>query len=543
MSTLFTIALLAPLAHADEVLVIGEWCTAAGQIDTAPFTSHPSAPAGTEADPYRICTATQLQAVADDSSLWSAHFALEADLDLWGHAIRIGDRSTPFNGGFDGQDHILYNLRLNLPDTDYVGLFGYSNATYIRNITLWGADITGRDYVGVFGGNLRGSEVSGLMAGGTVVGRTRVGGLAGEVSADFSNSYAYVDVSGETWVGGAAGMIYARTTRDVAAFGAVAGTRLGIGGLAGHLGSSSFLSDGWGKGDVTAPTAERVGGLIGDASGTIEWSMGLGNVVGDSRVGGLVGTTQGSAIGFSGAEGAVSGTREVGGLIGSLAAGAVDDCWATGDTDATTWGAGGLVGGLNHAAVRRSWASGDAATGESAAGGLVGNSYGGELSDVFALGDASGMYYIGGLAGLIMAPAEAGSLTRGWSGGDVHGAADGHCHGGLVGVATGSITQAYSLGAVHDGGYEAGGFAGCNDGLLLTSVLFNSDANPGMSGVHSGDEGTDVHPCTEAELNTPATFEGLGWDLEGETGNGYDDYWRQSEGEPVQLNDMYIPTP
>ena len=40
--------------------------------------------------------------------------------------------STPYKGTFDGQEHIISNLYINLPEQEYVGLFGVlNNGAYI----------------------------------------------------------------------------------------------------------------------------------------------------------------------------------------------------------------------------------------------------------------------------------------------------------------------------------------------------------------------------------------------------------------------------
>ena len=53
---------------------------------------------------------------------------LDADIDLSGvefEPIGIDDKSNHFNGTFDGQGHVIYNLKMN-SSSAYIGLFGYS---------------------------------------------------------------------------------------------------------------------------------------------------------------------------------------------------------------------------------------------------------------------------------------------------------------------------------------------------------------------------------------------------------------------------------
>ena len=59
------------------------------------------------------------------------HFILINDLDLQGVALtpvgdyNLGDPNRLFTGVFDGSGHIIRNADINMPTTNYVGLFGY----------------------------------------------------------------------------------------------------------------------------------------------------------------------------------------------------------------------------------------------------------------------------------------------------------------------------------------------------------------------------------------------------------------------------------
>ena len=49
----------------------------------------------------------------------------------------IGNDSTKFTGIFDGNGHVIKNMTINRPDTNYVGLFGYTDSgSEIKNIGL-----------------------------------------------------------------------------------------------------------------------------------------------------------------------------------------------------------------------------------------------------------------------------------------------------------------------------------------------------------------------------------------------------------------------
>ena len=89
---------------------------------------------GTADDPYRIYNAVQLNQVRNFLNEEDVYFSLEADIDMtdWiaeNNPVQgwqpIGNSSSAFKGVFNGNGHIISNLWINRPDTDYIGLFGY----------------------------------------------------------------------------------------------------------------------------------------------------------------------------------------------------------------------------------------------------------------------------------------------------------------------------------------------------------------------------------------------------------------------------------
>ena len=80
----------------------------------------------------------------------------------------IGDLSTQFTGSFDGQNHVISNLTINLPSTNYVGLFGYTTASAtLSNVSLQAATVTGLNRVGILVGQSMGT-ISNASATGAV---------------------------------------------------------------------------------------------------------------------------------------------------------------------------------------------------------------------------------------------------------------------------------------------------------------------------------------------------------------------------------------
>lgn len=105
---------------------------------------------GTEADPYRISTAAQLEGIAqllntkesyEDYS--SAFYLLTADIDLGGADLSpIGTYSSGFRGVFDGGGYTVQNFRIHGGQEDNkLGLFAQVNEGTVKNLTVSNAEI------------------------------------------------------------------------------------------------------------------------------------------------------------------------------------------------------------------------------------------------------------------------------------------------------------------------------------------------------------------------------------------------------------------
>src|SRR3989304_6188434 len=85
---------------------------------------------GTEASPYLIYTADQLNAIGANSGHWAKSFKLMADIDLSAYKgtefNRIGnDKYHLFKGVFDGNGYTISNFTYDSNSTSGVGLVGY----------------------------------------------------------------------------------------------------------------------------------------------------------------------------------------------------------------------------------------------------------------------------------------------------------------------------------------------------------------------------------------------------------------------------------
>lgn len=273
-----------------------------------------------EYPPVIIGSAKELISLAEEVNGGNTYegriIKLSADINLakinW---VPIGTEENPFMGDFDGDGHLIKNLTVNMPDTDYAGLFGCVYGQ-IRNVRLSNCNVVGRDYVGALVGysydNIRNSSVTG-----TVEGRNSVGGLVGYQWEGFiADCYAEVDVSGVNSVGGFTGASGASAYQNCYSIGSVTaeGNRAG-----GFIGSSSVyeIKDCYSEGSVSG--TEQVGGFIGYGhQTTITGAYSSGNVAGTDNVGGFAGLGEGTKFENCYAKGSVNAFGTSGGFIGRL---------------------------------------------------------------------------------------------------------------------------------------------------------------------------------------------------------------------------------
>lgn len=201
----------------------------------------------------------------------------------------IGTAANPYIGSMNGLDAYIVGLTINRPTTDNVGLIGYGEGAYVIQVAMIDADITGRNNVGTFFGTSDYYQSEGIITGDlgysfatgqvTATG-TGAGGLVGRLlDSDINQSWARVDVTGASDVGGLVGAAefveisaFASGLTETYAVGSVTatGTQGVAGGLIGSLtGLGNFyeltnVNNSWASGAVTAPVA---GGLVGRNDG------------------------------------------------------------------------------------------------------------------------------------------------------------------------------------------------------------------------------------------------------------------------------------
>lgn len=221
------------------------------------------------------------------------------------------DETREFNGTFDGGNHVVTGLYINLPGGENQGLFGTrsylpegrdsaeyqdSGRTVIKNLYIKDCDITGgRNVGGVMGGM---TFTSGLGSGGElfmenchvtgkIVGFDSTGGITGAASAVENCSFTGT-VEAYSAVGGIAGISY--YIRGCAVHAMVEGGFDQSGGDAGGIGGVAVcVRDSYMTGAVTG--TDNIGGITGRGP-CMTGCYARADVAGDSYTGELLGRSQ-----------------------------------------------------------------------------------------------------------------------------------------------------------------------------------------------------------------------------------------------------------
>ena len=336
---------------------------------------------GTAERPYQIWTPSDFALLSWYASILDTHIALMADVDLAGTLLYpVGDLGA-FAGVFHGNGHSISNADVNMPDSDCVGLFGSVALTgSVRDLHVENILATGMTYVGGVAGQNRGSFTA-CCASGSVAGRRGVGILAGHNTGSVSGCSASGVVSSYSRVGGLVGYNFGVVSSCYATASSTGDER--VGGLVGEN-YNGRLATCNASGSVSG--SSDVGGLVGyNSRGTVELCYAVGSVMGDTNVGGLVGGNLGSVAKCS-ARSPVSGTgNNVGGLVGSNLrdsgiTGSIIESYANGQVTGDSR-VGGLVG--SDAGDLKACYTTSLANGNSYVGGLVGKKSGGSVLACF----------------------------------------------------------------------------------------------------------------------------------------------------------------
>lgn len=252
--------------------------------------------AGTEAEPWQIATAEQLDLIRNDLT---AHYVLTADIDLSGFENWVpigafqplsdapGDAEIPhpdyaFTGSFDGAGHTISNLKSSCEAPMGAGLFGCAfgtenGAAQIAHFTLKNIDVSGRYLVGGAVGlqftNCPVFDIH-LVGENRLTGMQGIGGIVGTGFDLISDCTATADITVLGDDGACAGLIAGGTTMSSiqnceAKDGSITATgnaTWGFGALCGAPWGAPEIKDCKVSGTVITASGENnrlIGGLVG----------------------------------------------------------------------------------------------------------------------------------------------------------------------------------------------------------------------------------------------------------------------------------------
>ncbi len=265
---------------------------------------------GTDSDPWQIANANQLNNLHNYTGTAHSdkHFIQTADIDLnispWNSSLGwdpIGGTysSVAFNGNFDGAGFTISNLYINQPETDYIGLFASISYANIKNVRLVDFNITGQNKVGALTGYSTNSSIFNCHSDGEMSSQERTGLLIGSTyNSQLTLSSARGSLEGTDYVGGLVGYNLGSSVYYSYSNGAITGNNE-VGGMIGYI-TEGKLVDSYSHSTVTG--IEKVGGLVGYLSGSnavISRSFATGIVVGETEVGGLLGSNNSGSVYYS----------------------------------------------------------------------------------------------------------------------------------------------------------------------------------------------------------------------------------------------------
>ncbi len=208
---------------------------------------------------YEIHTATQLQKfeeMVNQNNATDAKCKLMADIDM--SKIKsftpIGSKTNPFKGQFDGQDHSISNLVI--ADQEYAGLFGYISEGAVKNIVLKNPTINNSyGYVGFIAGYATNSGDSCLIGDCHVVEAVLVGT---ELTENERN-----------YVGGIVGKAESGARIEACSFqGTINNQKSYVGGIAGRIESGVAIARCYVVGTSLVDGTSKVGGVVGSVDGS-----------------------------------------------------------------------------------------------------------------------------------------------------------------------------------------------------------------------------------------------------------------------------------
>lgn len=248
------------------VLALGLLPTAAWAAGTRPQGS------GTEADPYSIGTAAELEWFRDHvngdengASHRTDCAKLTADITLTGEWTPISNKSaiaSAYSGTFDGDKHTISGLQISATAANQ-GLFGLINGATIQNLKVSGEVSSTKSYVGGIVGKVQSGTIKNCSFAGTVT-TSASGGYAGGIVGGTINPTTITGCSNKASinggvVGGILGFTKNTTIQDCYNTGDINGQKAG--GIVGQNTTNSTITNAYNKGNISG--TDRSGDITG----------------------------------------------------------------------------------------------------------------------------------------------------------------------------------------------------------------------------------------------------------------------------------------
>jgi len=358
---------------------------------------------GTEVNPYRILTLSNLEWLSNNSSAWDKHFIQTADIDAtdtqnWNNGegfSPIGNTTTSFTGNYNGQGFDIDGIFIDRQGSSYQGFFGSIQNAEISNLDINNVSISGYHKVGCIVGGSEYSTISNSTSSGNLSGMS-LGGIAGDCllsTIDDCSSSIIIDLPDKTHIGGILGDTCSDTIIDCDFYGSITAEQ-NIGGIVGHAFGNSHILSCKNFGSLTG--SYRVGGIVGYSSDSgliLETSYNLGDVTGESLIGGIIGSAGLEIDPYPGNirncynKGFVGGNQYVGGFSGfCISLYTIKNCYSTGTVSGNI-DTGGFIGSNNSPSIQGCFWDMDTSgqlngVGAGEAGGISGNTTA-EMQDTF----------------------------------------------------------------------------------------------------------------------------------------------------------------
>ncbi|MBN2312864.1 MAG: hypothetical protein JXM79_02975 [Sedimentisphaerales bacterium] len=317
-------------------------------------------------------------------------------------------------------------------------------------------------------------------------------GIFGYVSRGELRNVRLVDpniaVGGGTCVGCLAGKV---TTSIITNCHVEGGSVLGnekVGGLVGYEFSSETI-DCSSKSDVSGE--RKVGGLIGESTGVVDNCHAIGNVIGTLRIGGLIGENESAKVTACWSHSNVQGRSSVGGLVGNTR-GSLKRCYSKSQVTGTNVCCGGLAGS-NFGEVFWCYTEG-IVTGMDSVGGLLAANHYGKIFSCYSSSVVTGETDVGGL------------ISRSWGGWvqscfwDAQASGTNVSAGGL-GYSTLQMKSASTFRGWHNYGYWT-----INEGLDYPRLVWETRAGAPFAPDSSGSYMGSGEPNDPYQVRTPEEF-------------------------------------